>query len=252
MTIDDNTANHSRWPTACISDRGGRDENQDACAHRNDPGDGVWLLADGLGGHHGGATAAHLAVDTAVGALAAAGEFAPETLKQALATAHQALLDRQDSDPDLARMRTTLVALWRRGDQVLWGYTGDSRLYLFRDGRVLLQTKDHSVPQMLADSGEIGADEVRGHEDRNRLLRALGTPGPLRATLLKAPRRVQSGDALLLCSDGFWEPLPEADMEAALADADEPAHWLAALERLLRERVHGDYDNYSALAVRVP
>jgi serine/threonine protein phosphatase PrpC len=143
------------------------------------------------------------------------------------------------------------VVLWRQGGQVLWGHSGDSRLYQFRDGRVLFQTKDHSVPQMLVGSGEITFDEIRTHEDRNRLLRALGTPGPVKATLVKEAREACPGDTFLLCSDGFWEPVLEADMEAALATHPEPAAWLAALEGPLRRRLADDDDNYSALAVTV-
>jgi len=251
MSDDNSSGAGVSWPSACISDRGGRDENQDACVYHSDPDNGVWLLADGLGGHRGGAVAARLAVDAVPAALTGSAGFDPEALQTALAAGHQALLDRQHSDPDLERMRTTIVALWRRGGQVLWGHSGDSRLYQFRAGRVLFQTKDHSVPQMLVGSGEIEPGDIRSHEDRNRLLRALGTPGPLRATVLKEARAVQPGDAFLLCSDGFWEPLLEADMEAALAQADGPEAWLAALEPVLRGRVQGEYDNYSALAVLV-
>jgi serine/threonine protein phosphatase PrpC len=209
---------HDPWPSACLSARGGRAENQDACAHRG---------ADGA-------------------------DPTPPRLEQALQAAHQALLRHQAERPELADMRTTVVLLWRRADRALWAHVGDSRLYHFRNGTLAFQTADHSVPQMLAGAGDIDPGAIRGHPDRNRLLRALGSPGPLRPSIPRQPLRTRPGDAFLLCTDGFWEPVPERDMQADLAAAGDPDDWLRRMQARLETRVRGAHDNYTATGVWVP
>jgi serine/threonine protein phosphatase PrpC len=151
-------------------------------------------------------------------------------------------------------MGTTLVTLLCDDRQALWGHVGDSRLYAFRDGCLIHQTRDHSVPQLLVNAGEIAPDAVRDHEDRARLLQALGTEGRLRPEIPLEPLIVQAGDAFLLCTDGFWEHVLEAEMESALAGAATPAAWLQAMEAVHRGRAPTDCDNHTALAVylRVP
>jgi serine/threonine protein phosphatase PrpC len=179
--------------------------------------------------------------------------------------AHRAVLERQSSEPELAGMRTTMVMLVASTEAAVWAHAGDSRLYWFRDGALREQTRDHSVPQRLADAGEICADQIRFHEDRNRLLRSLGGKGeagaatPLTATGTM-PGAPQPGDAFLLASDGFWEWVIESEMQQDLADSSRPEQWLERMESRIRERANmnhemdhdGDHDNYSALAVMWP
>lgn len=238
----------ARFRTACISRSGGQAINEDACAWR----DGVWALADGLGGHGNGAEAAQRAAEAALAALAGITPT-PAALHHAFAQAQAAVhVDQRARAPSRAvTMRTTLVLLASDGTMALWGHVGDSRLYGFRAGALYTQTYDHSVPQALANAGEIAPHAIRGHEDRNRLLRCLGSDGPIRPTVLDTTLPLAEGDAFLLCSDGFWEPVMEAEMVAALAATTDPQDWLAALERLLLERIGPDHDNYSALAIWV-
>lgn len=243
------------FQTATLSRTGGRAYNEDACGYR----DGCWVLADGLGGHGGGEVASRIAVDTVLAALAPmpapirAPIRAPGAadLAEAIAAANRAIQDRQQTDPRLERMRTTLVVLTSDGREALWAHVGDSRLYQFRDGRVRFQTADHSVPQVMARAGEIRPDEIRFHEDRNRLLRTLGNPDEARPTLAEAPVPLQAGDVFLLCTDGFWEYITEAEMEVALAKTAVPGQWLQAMTVRLLGRAPPDHDNFSAIAVFV-
>ncbi|AFL74010.1 serine/threonine protein phosphatase [Thiocystis violascens DSM 198] len=236
-----------RFQTATLSHPGARANNEDVRGHR----DGCWVVADGLGGHGGGEVAAQLAVDSLLATVDPAAPLSAESLMQALTTATQAIHARQRTEPRLSGMRTTVVMLVSDGTQALWAHLGDSRLYGFRAGRIVVQTADHSVPQALVRAGELAPEAIRFHEDRNRLLRTLGDDKPLRPTLTETPWRLQAGDAFLLCTDGFWESVTEAEMEIALAKSADPAHWLALLERGLQRQARADQDNYSAIALFV-
>jgi len=187
-----------------------------------------------------------MAVESAVASFQANPVVDRETLIGHLAVAHKRVQEQQSEAPEFASMRTTAVAVLLDGAKAIWAHVGDSRLYHFREGTILTQTRDHSVPQRLAEAGEIDTAAIRFHEDRNRLLRALGSTGELKVTCSqKTP--VLAGDAFLLCTDGFWEWILESEMEAGF-DTD-PAIWLQALEATLKAKATGDFDNYSALAI---
>ncbi|OZC02725.1 PP2C family protein-serine/threonine phosphatase [Rubricoccus marinus] len=230
-----------------LSHAGGRATNQDCAGWREADGATCWVLADGLGGHASGEVASEAAVEGALTAFENRPGTDAETVQRCINRAQSVVRTLQEGSPSLDSMRTTLVVAVARGQQVRWGHVGDSRLYHFREGRIAGRTTDHSVPQALVEAGEIGPADVRGHPDRNRLLQAVGGNSAPRATIAEASG-VQSGDALLLCSDGFWELVEEEEMEADLAAASSPEAWLSAMEARLTARADGRHDNYSALA----
>jgi PPM family protein phosphatase len=238
------------FDTASLTSPGGRDENEDSCDFRMNGQSGLWVLADGLGGHRGGEIASRLAVDSALASFAADSRVTPEMLAAHIERAHGAVLERQRTEPDLSGMRTTIVMLLASVDAALWSHSGDSRLYWFRGGKLRGQTKDHSVPQRLADAGEIRPEQIRFHEDRSRLLRSLGARQESGATSGAMAGKPEPGDAFLLASDGFWEYVTEPEMEADLAASADPNAWLARMEARLRQRATSESDNYSALAIR--
>lgn len=236
--------------TAQLSATGGRDNNQDYCGFIElDSSTGCWVLADGLGGHQGGEVASKLLVDTLLTAYQQQPACSLEALQSYLAQAQAALHQAQQDTPAIAHMRTTVIVLLQASNQALWAHSGDSRLYHFRNNRVIFQSKDHSVPQMLVTAGEIEPEAMRSHPDRNRLLRCAGEAGELKATYLKTMQTVQVGDVFLLCSDGFWEYVLESEMESDLAQANTPDDWLQAMQTRLLDKASGDYDNYTALTV---
>jgi PPM family protein phosphatase len=242
----------ARFRTASLSSPGGRARNEDACGFRLGVAGAVWVVADGLGGHVGGERAAQLAVATLLERLGDTPARAPADLALAIDATQQTLLAaRTAGGPAGAAGNTTVVVLSSDGERALWANVGDSRLYHFRGGLLLTQTRDHSVPQALAGAGEIPAGAIRGHEDRNRLLRCLGGEGTARPSVTEEPIALEAGDVFLLCSDGFWEPVTEEDMTATLTTASSPEVWLAEMELGLIERVAPGHDNYSALAIFV-
>ncbi|MHC1761983.1 MAG: PP2C family serine/threonine-protein phosphatase [Negativicutes bacterium] len=232
-----------------MSKPGGRKNNQDSYGFELVDHGGCWVVADGLGGHAGGETASRMAVDIVLAQFRAAPKTAVQDIAICFQNAQAAIQQKAAEDFSLAGMRTTMVMLTCIQEKAVWGHVGDSRLYWFRQGRVLKQTRDHSVPQMLVDAGKISFQEIRGHEDQNRLTKAMGQEGEIRPTLLPELFPVQTGDAALLCSDGVWTYVLEQEMEEDLVNAASATDWLNRIEQRVLARAEGSYDNYTAVAV---
>ena len=233
-----------------LSKPGGRPVNQDSTAFVVARGMGCWVLADGLGGHAAGEVASRAAVDAVVEAFNNTLGISGNALRHYVSAAQRAVHEQQRLRHDLSPMKTTITVLVASDGFARWVHVGDSRLYAFRDGQVLSQTDDHSVPQALVAAGEIRQEDIRTHPERNRILRALGKRGEPQPDVGE-PLYIGSGDAFLLCSDGFWEYVLEAEMETDLQTAKNPDEWIGSMERRLLERVPPDNDNYSALAIFV-
>jgi len=230
--------------TFALSDRGGKQINDDTAAIFR-RGENVRLyVGDGLGGYAGGKQAS----EAAAKALKAAAEGSMHTdaqLIQAASAANRAVFDLQKKTD--GKMKTTLVFLSIEKDTARWMHVGDTRLYIFKDGKRTFQTADHSVSYMAVLMGEITMDQIRFHEDRNRVLRALG--GENAKPELSAPMKLEGGEyTFLLCTDGFWEYVKEDEMEQTLAASATPEEWIRAMEKILLTRVKGDNDNYTAAA----
>lgn len=241
----------ARFATALLTQTGGRANNEDRAGFAMAGEMGCWVVADGLGGHRHGDIAAETALSAMLDAFRAQPEASPAALRALLAAGQSALHTRQSQRSELARMRTTAVVLLADARHACWAHAGDSRLYLFRDGRICARTRDHSVAQTLVNLGELDEAALRHDPDRSKLLRDLGGAGPVRASITEMPTLLLAGDVFLLCSDGFWEPLLEQAMEAALTPAIALPDWLDTLAAQLADRADPGQDNYTALAVRV-
>ena len=230
--------------TASYTDIGGRPHNEDSCRFLA-AGERQLLavVADGLGGHGGGERASSTAVQTICSGWN--GQASASELARLVQAAHRQVLALQTS---LCAMKTTAVILALSGGTAAWAHAGDSRLYHFHNGRLLLQTRDHSASQIAVLLGDITPDQIRFHEDRNKVLRALGQDGELKVDTREEPL-LPGRHAFLLCSDGFWEYVVEAEMEAELNAAASPADWLERMRKILQERVPADNDNNTAAAV---
>lgn len=232
------------FQTAEYTNIGGRSCNEDSVAGTLWGEDGICLVvADGLGGHGGGDKASQAVCRTVCSNWN--GAATEETLRTLLVMAHGNVLTLQD--PRIA-MKSTAVALAIRGGTAAWAHVGDTRLYHFHDGHLVFQTRDHSASQLAVMLGDITPDQIRFHTDRNRVLRALGQTGELQVETgseVLAPGH----HAFLLCSDGFWEYVLEAEMEADLCYADSAEEWLASMRTRLGQRIPSDNDNNTAAAV---
>ena len=229
-----------------LTNIGGRSNNDDT-AEKRVKGDCAWVfVGDGLGGYAGGQMASEAAARAMMDATHRGSLLTDERLQEAAAQANRAVFQLQAEKK--GKMKTTLVFLAIEDGRARWIHVGDSRLYHFRCGHLQTQTMDHSVSQMAVLMGEITPREIRFHEDRNRVLRALGGDNA-RPELSPTVMLTGGEDVFLLCTDGFWEYVFEEEMEALLQRASSPKQWLEEMEKLLRTRTPNDNDNYTAAAV---
>jgi len=234
-----------------LSEPGGRAVNEDAYGCWSSPTACFCVLSDGAGGHQGGAVASRLAVEHALAWFHHCPECSAEGVAQAIEAANAAIVAAQHSMPEYAQMRATIVVLafdTERGAAV-WGHVGDTRLYCFRDQRIVFQTRDHSVLQGMVDAGYMQLEDLRSSPQRSVLLAALGDADALEPCIHPSAFSVKDGDVFLLCTDGFWEYLDERGMEQALQTAQRPETWLSQLEATVRAQGGHRQDNYSALLV---
>ncbi len=235
--------------TALLSKPGGRKYNEDYCGYLEQNGYGCYILADGLGGHRGGAYASRVTVEKVLEAFSDGPGISPDHLSSYLEKARYSFLEAQKQDSSLKNMKATVVVVLSNENKIFWGHIGDTRLYLFRANKLSFQTKDHSVPYHLYSLGEITFDQIRFHEDRNRLTRAFDGGDISRFTFAPEAMNLKRGDAILLCTDGFWEYVLEEEMQSDLTRSAEPETWLEMMERRILARAEKRHDNYSALAM---
>ena len=245
------SGNQIATPFATASAAGGRSHNEDAHGALEHGGTRCFVVADGLGGHRGGEVASQAAVRAILESFREDPAVSPAHVRRHLEAAQSAVCDCQKRDERLASCRSTAVVLLIRGPNACWGHVGDTRLYWFRGGRTIFQTADHSVPQALASAGEIEVDEIRAHPDRNRLLRSLGNAERFEPAVASEVARVEPGDAFLLCTDGFWELVVEAEMAQLLVSTSSPRDWMDLMVGHLCAAAPEGHDNFTGTAVRI-
>jgi PPM family protein phosphatase len=234
-----------------MSKAGGRGVNEDACGFWTTPEASFCALSDGVGGHHGGDVASKLAVQHALDWFRETPACSTRAVEASLRAGDLAILREQQRNLRLKHMRATAVilAIDTRHNLAIWGHIGDSRLYCFRQGPIVEQTRDHSVSQSLVDAGYLQPGELRTSPNRSKLLAALGDEGQFNAHIISSAFPLVPGDAFLLCTDGFWEYVEEDDMERILHASSSAAEWLKVLENQVIARGNKIQDNYSAIAV---
>lgn len=198
-----------------VSRKGGREKNEDRMGYCYTRESGLFVLADGMGGHPEGEVAAQLALQT-ISALYQK-EAKPvvrdvtEFLSSALMAAHHQIIRYASEKGMLDTPRTTLVAAIVQGNTATWVHCGDSRLYIVRDHALLTRTRDHSYMEQHS-AGVIRLDRI----NRNILFTCLGSPTKP-VFDITGPITLQQGDKILLCSDGLWGNLQDADLVRELS-----------------------------------
>lgn len=217
-----------------------RPRNEDAMLDR--PEIGLWAVADGAGGHGAGdvaSTAIIAALQTIPPGLSAAELLAQVRLK--LITVHSDLQEEAERRGPGRIVASTVVVMLARGDHFAMLWAGDSRGYLLRGGVLQRVTRDHSLVQELVDQGSLREEEAESHPQANVITRAVGAHGELE--LDKVSGRIMEGDRYLLCTDGLFKTIPEAEIGAMLSNGSDPA-------AIVTEAVgRGARDNVSVVAV---
>jgi serine/threonine protein phosphatase PrpC len=238
---------------AVLSKPGGREVNEDACGYWTSDDYCCQVLSDGAGGHGAGDVASKIVVRSVLESFRTAPACTPETIAACLDEANRTVLKEQGAHPDQAEMRATVAVLVLdlAHARAVWGHLGDSRVYCFRGGAIVAQTRDHSVVQSMVDAGFLDPASVRTSPKRSVLTAAVGNSEECAPTLLEAPEALIGEEVFLICSDGFWEYVDERCMEQQLEQASGPETWLKAMEEELLRNARPNHDNYSAIAVRL-
>ena len=235
--------------TFAICERGARDHNDDAWSDNRLVAGRCLTVADGAGGHLGGAIAARVATDAIVGHLSGVAHWDDQTLVAAIDAASRSVHQRQQDAQELREMSCTVVLLCIDADVHggRWTHLGDSRLLFFRRKASEQLTRDHSVVQSLLDAG-LASKGGTGVVDRSLLYAAIGSENETHATVgSRAP--LADGDAFLLCSDGVWDTVPMQRIERQLQASQSVREWIEAVGSDVAAAGKAHQDNYTALGV---
>jgi serine/threonine protein phosphatase PrpC len=233
---------------------GGRKYNQDRVAHAYTNEALLLVLADGMGGHLHGEVAAQIAIHTFMQAFAQVAlprvpdpeAFLSDNTKRS----HEAIIRYAQENQLAGNPGTTCVAALVQDGKVCWAHAGDSRFYLLRDKSIAAMTHDHSVVQQWADWGIITLDEMKTHPDRNKITNCLGGVDDMFYVESSLPVPVESGDVLLLCSDGLWGPLLDKEVAEGLTTGV-LRNKLGQLIEVALYREQARADNTSAVVARL-
>ena len=229
-----------------------RKSNQDYTAtFTNQKNQLLALLADGMGGHQAGDIASRQAVEEIGIAWEATtiddSEKAVQWFLQHIQQANQRIFEKGQSQPTLSGMGTTLEVVTILDNHLALAHVGDSRIYLFREQRLIALTEDHSLVNALLKSGEITQEMAENHPRKNIITRSLGMPGSLEVDV--AIHKIQDHDQLLLCSDGLTNMVSEPKITQILLEA---ASLQDASQRLIDEaNAKGGLDNITVLLIDV-
>ncbi|WP_298262209.1 protein phosphatase 2C domain-containing protein [uncultured Litoreibacter sp.] len=232
------------YETGAGSDTGVvRDHNEDS--YLSKPESGVWVVADGMGGHEAGDFASQAIVEkiSSIGRPASAPDLQARFMER-LTRAHDVIVEQSQALGG-ATIGATLVALLVHEELFACIWSGDSRIYLLRDGAFRQVTTDHTEVQELLNSGAINAEQAEHWPRKNVITRAIGVSSSPNTD--ETFGSLQAGDVFLLCSDGLTEHVEDHEMAAALTNHDPQAACDALIQTTLSR---GARDNVTVIAVR--
>lgn len=227
------------------SDPGSRIENEDSISSVQKVDTVLAMVADGLGGMGNGAEASSIMVKT-LREYVDSDSIDDDILCEAIQLANEQIFNLHTEEN---HMMTTIAVVWSNSETAFAATVGDTRIYQFRDHKIIFQSADHSVAQMAVFSGKIRKEDMRSFPQRNRILRAVGSEKSVRIDVCELS--VQAEDLFLICSDGFWEQITENEMEELSVRYTAPENWLDEMKRLVLSRQTARSDNHSAVVVYI-
>jgi protein phosphatase len=228
--------------------RAGNEDNLYADA---DPERGLFIVADGMGGHAAGEVASEMAVQIVAREMARfrdlGGTEALTGMAEALKAANGAIYERTIVEADKQGMGTTASSLMMGGGRWIIGHIGDSRVYLLRDNVFRQVTKDHSYVQEQVDAGFLTPEQARYHPYSNVITRCVGANASVEADVLNG--EIQNGDLWLLCSDGLTGMVEDPQLRKIMETRQTPGRMVDAMITEANRR--GGLDNITAIVVQV-
>lgn len=211
----------------------------------------LFILADGMGGYNGGEIASSLATASAKSyiennfeKIEHSKEAILELIKNAIEYANMVVFEKSKQEPNLEGMGTTLDICFIYNNKVYVGHVGDSRIYRIRGEIIRKLTKDHSYVQQLVEDGKITREEAKHHPKKNMLLKALGCTSMVEPDL--RARNIETGDILLMCSDGLTNMVEEKEIYRVVRENPETA--TQVLVDLANTA--GGYDNITVVIIK--
>jgi len=208
------------------------------------------IVADGMGGYTGGSLASSLVIDTIINHYRSTADSADvnscQILSQGILAAHEALISRAKDDPELSKMGSTVVAVVVQGDQVCLANVGDSRAYVIDKNRVKQISWDHSLVGEMIRAGMITPTEAHTHPKRNVLTMSVSAHRA-KFDIYTTNYKLAPDDILVLCSDGLWGPVTEAQIQTVVVEL--PPQRAADKLIMLANRNQGP-DNISVIVVK--
>ncbi len=222
-----------------------RDNNEDC--YLSLPEQGLWLVADGMGGHEAGEVASAIVRDTLKNSNG-------KTLPDAIQASHQAVLKAAEEGVGAEGMGSTIVALLSHNHEYEVAWVGDSRAYLWTPtadgGRLEQLSTDHSYVQMLVSSGAISADDMGNHPDKNIITQCLGSQELAQVQVDSVQGQWKRDQRILLCSDGLTDEVDDKHIAQILCDSRNSR---VAVNRLLRAALkNGGKDNITVQVIESP
>ncbi len=239
--------------TALANRLGNRERNEDRCSILERAGVYLLLLADGMGGHAGGNLASQQMIDSITQQF----RHVPlpvkdprRFLRSLLEDSHRDIvaLGRRQNPP--ITPRTTSVLCLVQNGSAWWAHVGDSRLYLVRDGKIAVRTRDHTFIEELRSQGALDEEQMRVHPLRNHLTHCLGSPEEIPPVDLSEETRLTPEDVIVICSDGLWGAL-DMDKVSKLFDSRSLADSVNTLAALAERSSHPRSDNISLVTLRL-
>ncbi|MGA9352608.1 MAG: Stp1/IreP family PP2C-type Ser/Thr phosphatase [Terriglobales bacterium] len=206
------------------------------------------VVADGMGGYEGGQEASRMAVDSMLKVYRESAGEPQQALIEGLQAAHEGIREYGLAHPVLRGMGTTCTAAAIANDGLYFVHVGDTRLYLIRDGQIIQVTRDHSYVGRLVEAGMISREEAETHPQRNILTAAVGTNPELIMDSPGRPEPLRAKDVLLLCTDGLWGVVHDAELLAVVENHNAEDAGRELIE-LARER--GGPDNITVSILRL-
>lgn len=233
-----------------FTNEGGREYNEDAAGEKALPSGGLYVLADGLGGHKHGNIASECVVNTILNAQELEeGIETQEWLQMQFEAVNENICKLQKEHH--SNMQSTAVALLIDGENANWAHVGDSRLYYLHGQQIAAITEDHSVAYKKYKAKEITRAQINQDEDQSSLLRSMGKKDKCPAEYEKAEGGLEAGDGFLMCSDGVWEYLYDEEVLIDFLKAEDAKEWGELLLMRVIERVRPGNDNLSLITICV-